>query len=256
MRLSRVRTQLSELRAIERKYLAKRPITVSLSYDAQRKLYVHTATARVAPPPMTSLLVGELAHNLRAALDNMVTSAAVANVGVPLPVPKRPAMPVCLNTPAWEKALTHQLVDLSRDAQAAIRSLQPLTILEKTDAQWYEKPDRHPLHLLNELWNRDKHHTPRVAVLTLRRGKFDFDRKAVVMYLYWAGVARKKVIGRHKSASGLPLKDRSRFLYRLGFAEWPFRNGDLLVAQMADMVKFVCEDAWPKLRPFVPRRSR
>ena len=163
-------------------------------------------------------------------------------------------MPVCLTTSAWNKALTNQLADVSRGAKSAIRSLQPFTILEKSHKEWYEKPERHPLYLLNELWNRDKHHAPRVAVLTLRRGRFDFDRDAVVIYLYWAGISRRKVIGRHKSKGGQQLKDRSGFLYKLGFAEWPFRNGDLLVEQMATMVKFVSEEAWPALRPFMPRR--
>jgi hypothetical protein len=163
-------------------------------------------------------------------------------------------MPVCLSPSAWRNAQANQLADVSRGAKAAIRTLQPFTVDEKTTKAWHEKPERHPLYLLNELWNRDKHHAPRIAVLTLRRGKFDFDHKAVVLYLYWAGVARRKIIGRHKSTGGIPLNDRSRFLYKLGFAEWPFRNGDLLVAQMAAMTKFVCDEAWPKLRPFMPRR--
>jgi hypothetical protein len=241
--LARARAQLHELRGIERSYLAEKPVTVSLTYDTRRHDYVHTAIVTQPPPRKTSPLVGELAHTLRAALDNMVTSAAVANVGLPLPKHERPAMPVCLDESRWDAARRSRLIDLSLEAQAAIRSLQPFMLLEKVDKQWHEKPDRHPLYLLDELWNRDKHHAPRVAVVTLRRGRFNFNQEAELKYIYWAGVARRKVIGRHTSTSGQPLKDRSRFRFQFGFAQWPFRNGDPLVAHMASMVEFVWAEA-------------
>lgn len=101
--------------------------------------------------------VGDIVHNTRSALDNLVFALADANAGPPPPEPIiRPSpwsylqFPVVDHRSAWPRAVRQNLQGVGSRDQAAIERVQPFH---------RRRPQRYWLWMLNYLWNRDKHRT-------------------------------------------------------------------------------------------------
>lgn len=94
------------------------------------------------PPVELSLLVGEVAHQLRSALDHLAYGFVLAAGNTPT---TRTSFPVATERPAKQLSVAG---GIRPKALAAVEALQP-----------YQRPDpeQHPLHTLNTLWNIDKH---------------------------------------------------------------------------------------------------
>lgn len=93
------------------------------------------------------LLLGDFLHNLRSVLDHLAWQLVVANGNKP----GRPLFPITLD-PAWfDSKGTEHLTGVHPDAIAAIRALQPF------DSSFTGRKSLHPLWLLSELDNVDKH---------------------------------------------------------------------------------------------------
>lgn len=110
------------------------------------------------PPELSDewpLLIGELVHNTRSALEHLAWQL----VGYAGNTPKRSTgFPICREARAFDsnshgKGL-HKLEGASDSAIAAVRSIQPFA----TD-RWDGPVENHPLLLLTDLWNYDKHRT-------------------------------------------------------------------------------------------------
>ena len=110
------------------------------------------------PPPIeVGVIAGEYVHNVRSALDHLVWQLVLANGAVP---GKHNEFPIALTEGyfdqraiAGEKAM---LAGVTKDAKRFIRGQQP-----------YKRGDdapSHPLAILQELWNTDKHQSLAQAV--------------------------------------------------------------------------------------------
>ncbi|TQJ51841.1 hypothetical protein [Phycicoccus sp. SLBN-51] len=123
-------------------YLDSDPITL------QRQIQPDGETVAIAlrvsePVPIElSLLVGEITHQMRSALDHLAYALVIAAGNVPT---RRTTFPVLLAAPQNGLRIDG---GVRPDALAAIESLQPY---QRRDAS------AHPLHVLTELWNIDKH---------------------------------------------------------------------------------------------------
>jgi len=102
------------------------------------------------PEVQWSLLVSDCLHQMRAALDNMVYALYVARCGVPNPAKAYEiAFPICTSREQFDNR-----------GGARIEGLDPGAVAIITRAQPYKRRDRpefHPLAVLGELNNRDKH---------------------------------------------------------------------------------------------------
>lgn len=104
------------------------------------------------PPPTLALIASDCIHNLRCTLDNLVWAIAKAQR---CNLSRNIAFPIHDKDQSEDKDFEqnwHRVVGmLSSNVQDAIRGLQPCRS---------PKPQRdtHPLYILNELSNRDKHH--------------------------------------------------------------------------------------------------
>lgn len=115
--------------------------------DGETQVFVLKVTA---PPPVDlSLLVGEVTHQLRSAVDHIAYGLVVAAGNTPT---RRTGFPVCTVRPPSLKVAG----GVSDAALAAVDSVQPY--------QRHE-PAAHPLHILNTLWNVDKHRNLHVTAL-------------------------------------------------------------------------------------------
>lgn len=95
------------------------------------------------PAPLNlSLLVGEITHQMRSALDHLAYALVLAAGNTPT---RRTAFPVLTIRPAGGLRIDG---GVSSAAMAVIEEFQPYQRMDAT---------AHPLHLLTELWNIDKH---------------------------------------------------------------------------------------------------
>lgn len=123
-------------------YLDTHPVTVAQELNhGGRDIAVSLHVAH-QPPVELSLLVGEVAHQLRSALDHVAHALVQASGGTPT---RATSFPVCLQRPSGTLRIAG---GVSPAALAAVEALQPYLRLD---------PEQHPLHTLNTLWNIDKH---------------------------------------------------------------------------------------------------
>ena len=101
----------------------------------------------VAPPPLRlGVLVGEFAHNLRSALDQLVWSLALARVEEPS---DRLQFPIYDTPPNdWRSVAGDRLRDVPAEAQEDIWRVQPCN---------GDRPESNALTVVRKLSNTDKH---------------------------------------------------------------------------------------------------
>ncbi|MBA4115207.1 MAG: hypothetical protein H0X71_01960 [Rubrobacter sp.] len=110
---------------------------------------------------MLGLLIGDCLHNLRAALDNLVYELLVARHGDPPPdkFAVSSEFPIFSDRPMILRQHQRKIGGIDPAAQTIIEGLQP-----------YQRGNdfgSHPLWLLHNLSNIDKHRVPHVALLTI-----------------------------------------------------------------------------------------
>jgi hypothetical protein len=127
-----------------------------------------------APELRLHTLVGEFLHDLRSSLDHLVWLLVLLNHGRPT---ERTTFPILRADPTPNaqgvQAPPRVAGGVSRTASAVIEDAQPY--------KWQANYMRHPLYLLHELWNVDKHRHivakgSRLDELTIpdRTPRFDF----------------------------------------------------------------------------------
>ena len=97
------------------------------------------------PPIRLSAIAGDCVHNMRSALDNLVCALALT-IGYGRSCASI-AFPLLKDDASWNKEADYYLEGLPAHAKAAIKSLQ----------LWLDQTKPHPLIILNNLSNLDKH---------------------------------------------------------------------------------------------------
>lgn len=124
-----------------------------------------------SPPHDWGVLIGEIAHNLRSALDGLTWQLALLQTDTPASRTQFPVFRIRRTKrkgpgknliPHFEDGGRNMIRDLSRPHQAVIEGLQPY----KRRRGVRVSPSYHPLYLLSEINNADKHRTLQVAATT------------------------------------------------------------------------------------------
>lgn len=136
------------------RFLRSKPYAVTTEFESEAGCFVARLRARKQPPLSTSVRVGELVHNLRSALDHVAWVLAASNTDdvAALWEPgtrERIMFPVAKTPEAFESSRLMPFI--SQQAKAALDPLQP-----HTRGHPYQVA-RHPLAVLHDLWNIDKH---------------------------------------------------------------------------------------------------
>lgn len=118
---------------------------------------------RPAPPELASI-IGDCLHNLRSALDNLAYELAVAHTGEPLPksIEGDSGFPILFrdrDTKEPAKRVKRMIRGIHPKAQMIIEELQPHYPDDKEFSA-------HPLSVLNELSNKDKHRFPHLGIVS------------------------------------------------------------------------------------------
>lgn len=115
--------------------------------------------------PMWSIIIGEIVHDLRSALDHSVYQLVIHATDKPPAEDVRTQFPIFLDPSKFKKHGLDMLAGVNRKAVGLIETLQPFSTGER---------DRSPLWHLNKLSNIDKHRTLHLTGGTVESFNFSF----------------------------------------------------------------------------------
>jgi hypothetical protein len=145
-KIERAKQRLSDLDAEVEEFLATHPLRIDtnevdhVTGDTLAKVVV-----KRQPPPILALIIGDLVHNLRTALDYAAWQLVDCNDGRP---GTQTQYPISLTQEDFEDKGRRRLRGAAESAIRAVTLHQPFRIAA---------PKTHPLAVLSELDNRDKH---------------------------------------------------------------------------------------------------
>jgi hypothetical protein len=151
----RAQEHLEALTREVRRFKDSKPYRVIHEDDPQTgEKLIHAVPIR-NPDAELSLVLGDLVHNLSAALDHAVFGLSVQEAGRPLDRREQQSLgfPICMSAADFERQARSQLRFLSHGPKSVVDAAQP-----------YHGPTEtarlnHPLAELREMWNADKHRT-------------------------------------------------------------------------------------------------
>ncbi|QCO97909.1 hypothetical protein FCN77_09520 [Arthrobacter sp. 24S4-2] len=148
-KFDRAREHLLRLNNELQAYLDADPITLVRQFQPEGKMPFIAVRVKQQPPVSLSVLVGEIAHQLRSGVDHIANGLVLVAGNAPT---SRTSFPVCLRPP------TRLSVSggVTAENLAQVDAVQPYR---------QGNPESHPLHILNELWNVDKHRNLRLTAL-------------------------------------------------------------------------------------------
>lgn len=168
LKVARAEYHAKRFRKRAEAYAAKEPYSAVGKIDQIRNRAVYIAQVKEEPPDELRVVVGDCIHNLRAALDNLAYALAVRQSGSPPPNERSICFPI-RDTPNMfpsQKNTGIVLGAMPPSARGVIESLQPY--------HRRKDPQRHPLWVLRDLDDFDKHRVLHVVNATSNRAAFQF----------------------------------------------------------------------------------
>lgn len=149
-KIDRAKEHLDALNAEVTSFSASQPYRIHVEKDPQDGSDIFYPYLREPFPFMWGMLIGEIAHALRSALDNIAWAVAVKR-------DRFTSFPISIKDKA---DITTSLERLSKDVWGDIDAVQPYT-------RPYGEQRSHPLWLLSRINNIDKHRTILLGALKL-----------------------------------------------------------------------------------------
>lgn len=155
-KLIRARFQLQDLNERLRDFVEARPYRIREEFKLRPGQDVgdYTFTIRDVSVPNREwgVLIGEIVHNLRSALDHTVYAAAEN--------PSRETeFPIFKHRESWDKYSSAPLYSVPEKARLVIQQAQPYRM--------QPDPTLHDLNILHAMWNHDKHRLVHATALVM-----------------------------------------------------------------------------------------
>jgi len=157
---------------------AEKPHGFSRHEDEGQRLYVFSFHELKPFPPWVAIIAGETVHQMRSALDHLVARTIEHQGGQ---VTTASGFPVIHTQRQWETRVAQRgkWWQLWRKEGGPLKGIDPAShawaLIQ--DAQPYHRGKQagsHPLYVLNDLWNRDKHRSANyVWMATTRQAILD-----------------------------------------------------------------------------------
>lgn len=148
----------SEIQTLDSKYF-----DVQGEYEDDSAWIIGRAVSTIAINPYIGVILGELVHGLRAALDNLTWSLVKLGATPDPQRDRRVQFPMYGSVAQFWKDPKGRMPGVRRDDRAILERYQPYHGGDTTKG--------HPINFLNDLWNQDKHRT--VLPLTVSSTKVD-----------------------------------------------------------------------------------
>jgi hypothetical protein len=183
-KLGRAQAHLNLPHHMEKSLLDGDNYTVSTERDSKTgKIIVYGEPSREAPIPEWGVVIDDIVHNLRSALDHLVWQLTLAEGHVPPPTVsgkwRRITFPIFVTDPRrkdssgnaipWRVEPPDSLWGINPSLGAEFEDLQPFK--RKEDSTLIQvgmgNPAYSPLAILHDLWNIDKHRHINLAVFNV-----------------------------------------------------------------------------------------
>jgi hypothetical protein len=195
LKVKRAHNQFKTLERQLQRFQEAHQYTGTPEHDEQNRVDLVRFHAQAEPLPklVWNVQIGEIVHNLRSSLDQLVWSLVEAQ-GINKPVERRTAFPVCLvesgGRGSWDDWGIKQIEGVGDKAAAIIRDHQPFKYAASND------PYLHKIHVLHWLWNGDKHRSPPLTRI------FKQSARPTILDVVQGQLAEQYVIG-----PGAPLEE-------------------------------------------------
>jgi hypothetical protein len=169
VKADRAQEHLVRLRKEVGEFRATRPYTLDPEPTTKPDVLAYRLRYRREVPTTISATIGDVLHNLRAALENLAFEVARRDQGGLLAENRAhlPTFPICDTPEAFDQFVserTRKGLEYTSRGQAALRSEQPFVIVERSHKLGVALHERYDenfrwscLHRLDKLWNVDKH---------------------------------------------------------------------------------------------------
>jgi hypothetical protein len=131
IKLSRAGDQIKSLTGEIAAFLKSNPYVIEIQGDQQAEHLLGVARIKQSCPPVWSSIIGEIAHNLRCALDYFVFQLVVLETGTTPPESAKIQFPIFLTEPGFNnRGVPTMLKGVGVDARALIKALsleEPVT---------------------------------------------------------------------------------------------------------------------------------
>lgn len=159
LKLIRAEEHLQAFKSEVAQYLESQPYELKEDRDSDPGALLVTLRARNFPHGRWSVIIGDFVHNLRSALDHLAAQLVKAAGNDPIhdrrPKTQFPILTRRPNTPGGSPGVAVIAGGVSPAAASLVDFLQPYQL---------RNPTQHPLALLAELSNRDKHQRMNVVM--------------------------------------------------------------------------------------------
>lgn len=190
LKLERALERIEAARTLISAYMQSKSIRFEGLIDAEREIVSRIIRFDRRPAPVLSAILGEAIYNLRCALDYAVFRLVLQSTGVES-TNNKGQFPIFKNETGFNsRGVRQNLVGVSAEATALIKTFQPFSTGEGTDS---------PLWHLRELSNWDKHRALHLTCSTTHHLKIGHNFGGFVM-------------GMAFPATGLPLEDGTTIL--------------------------------------------
>lgn len=202
-------------------------------------------------PPFLPLMVGDCIHNLRSMLDHMTWELAQRN-GKPQQ-PRNIAFPIFLRRDGGEPCFDingkRMICELPADTWPIFDRLQPYN--RRND------PTKHPLWILNELWNIDKHRSPHLIGYSMPRNHFlGIKPNGILLHADVPAGAfdENPILARfhlRRLPPGTEVEIEGKFEVEIVFNEAGPVRGRKITEVLQELYNFVADKVVPPFRPFL-----
>lgn len=153
VRLDRADSQVEHLHVLTAAWIENQNLHLGYHHDEDAGIYTIQILGFKQPPVEWGVIVGEVIHNLRAALDNTIYQLVILN-GTQPPKDNHLQFPIASQPGGWKLHGGGNLRGASQKVIAAVEQCQPFNATERP----------HPLELLAALNDIDKHRLVHPAV--------------------------------------------------------------------------------------------
>lgn len=173
LKLQRAYQQIELLKGEIDAFLHERPYEPTLQLDRvpgeTNPRYIHIFTIRITErrrcPPEWGVILGEIVHDIRSALDHLIWQLVIYATDKPPAENDKTQFPIFLTAARFQSNRSSMLKGVSKKAASLIESFQPFATGENTSS---------PLWHLNQLSNIDKHRVIHLAGGSVHTYNFSF----------------------------------------------------------------------------------
>lgn len=242
-KIERAKDHLADLQAKVRQFLADGPYSVFEEVDADTGENVVRVRVRLPVPPRVTAIVGDLAHNLRSALDYLARQLVLANGSTP---DTSTEYPIFWDPKAYKAGFARKVRGMSKPAVALIDRTQPYL---------FPEPTQHPFYAIHHLDIEDKHHDWLIvgsAVRDITIGKDVKDLYIESMTIggpqFHAPLKDGAELWRYKFGPGTDVNVKSEITFDVAFDQTGAGKGQSVIPLCQQLIN-VCERGIEEFRP-------